>query len=94
MLLGTDSQAWNSRYQRRESGERIIRIVGSELGLSASAAELEWLRKHDPCKEVRGMGEGPHRGEERLAGQPSLHGPSCGHEPVGEPDLKKYEKII
>ena len=46
--------------------------------------------------DVRCHGEAPHIGEERLAGQPTADGPSCGHEPVGEQNLKdlKSQKIL
>ena len=34
------------------------------------------------------LAEAPLIGEERLAGQPTADGTSCGHEPVGKPDSK------
>ena len=75
------------RAHDEKEAERIIRIVGTEMELPESAADLELLRKGDPRKVMcAAMVKRPHIGEERLAGQPTADGPSCGHEPVGKPD--------
>jgi putative transposase len=72
------------RAHGESEAERIIRIVGSGLGLPESAEGLVLLRKGDP----RDSGEGAHFDEERLAGQTALHGPPCGDEPVGQPSAE------
>ena len=67
--------------------ERIIRIMGGRAGPSQKCGGTGIIAKRRFSQgALRGTGEGPHLGKERLAGQPVTHGSSCGHEPVGEPD--------
>lgn len=67
--------------------ERIIRLVGAELGLPESMEELRTLRQGD----LRGAGEGQHLDDQRVACSTALHGASCRHEPACEPDSERSQ---